>query len=474
MSAFITEDFLLGNASARRLFDAVRDLPIVDFHSHLDARDIAEDRHWENISQLWLAGDHYKWRAMRWNGVPETFCAGNGDDREKFRRFAATMPRLLRNPLYHWCHLELARYLGVDDLLLGPDTEAEIWERSRAALANGLGARACLRISNVEIVCTTDDPADDLAWHRACAADSSLATRVFPTFRPDRARDFANPPRLAAYLRRLSAASGVTVNCYAALLSALKQRHDFFHAAGCRASDHGIPTVWHAPASELQLERAFQNALSGSLSEGEFAALQTGVLLECARMDFDSGWTRQLHIGPARDTNSRALAALGPDTGFDSIGSADYIAPLARHLDALDSEGRLGRTILYNIHPRDTEALAALAGSFQDALCPGKIQLGAAWWFLDQLDGMRRQLEAVSALGSLPNFVGMLTDSRSFLSFSRHEYFRRLLCGLLGREMEDGLLPGNLPLVAAAARDISYFNPKNFFRFPERGAFFQS
>ncbi len=467
MSKFINDNFLLGTDSARFLYDNfARDLPVIDFHNHLDPAEAANDKRWENITQLWLYGDHYKWRAMRSNGVAEEFCTGNAPDREKFFKLAETMPKLIRNPIYHWCHLELARYFGIDDLLLGPDTVEEIWGRANEKIAGDFSAWSCLKQSKVEVLCTTDDPISDLSYHIAAAKNPETPARVLPTFRPDKAHACANPAEYAKYLEALSATSGVKISSYADLINALKERHDFFDRVGCRVSDHGIETVYFAPTSDAELEKIFKKLLGGeNISAEETAKFKSAVLIECAKMDYESGWVRQLHIGPMRNNNSKMFGKLGPDAGFDSIGESNFAYPLSRHLDALASQGKLGKTILYNIHPKDTEMLAAMLGNFQDSSCAGKMQLGSGWWFMDQMDGMKRQLEAVSALSLLPNFVGMLTDSRSFLSFPRHEYFRRILCALLGADMESGLLPKDFELVGEAVKNISYFNSKNYFKF---------
>ncbi len=468
MSKFITEDFLLENAFSKRLFEEYsRDLPIIDFHNHLDPLEVAKDKKWENITQIWLYGDHYKWRAMRSNGIEERFCTGSATDKEKFLAFAKTMPKLLRNPIYHWCHLELARYFDIDDVLLSPKTAEEIWDRANAKIQAGFSARFCIEKSKVEVLCTTDDPCSDLSAHIESAKDKTFKSRVLPTFRPDKAHAVHNPADYVKYIEALSKASGVNINTYSDLICALKNRHDFFDRVGCKVSDHGIETMYYSEdVSETQLDKIFKKVLGGAfLDAEEIAKFKSAILLECAKMDYERNWVRQLHIGPMRNNNSKMLAQIGVDTGFDSIGESNFALPLSKHLDALEKVGKLGKTILYNIHPKDTEMLATMLGNFQDSLCEGKMQLGSGWWFLDQLDGMKRQLEAVSALSLLPNFVGMLTDSRSFLSFPRHEYFRRILCSILGSEMQRGVIPQDFDLVGDAVANISYNNAKKYFGF---------
>ncbi|MBR6389298.1 MAG: glucuronate isomerase [Opitutales bacterium] len=467
MQHFINDNFLLLNQTAKELyFNYAKPMPIIDFHCHLPPAEIAEDKKWENVAQVFLGGDHYKWRAMRSNGVGEKYITGSAPDREKFEKFAETMPKLLRNPIYHWTHLELARFFGIDDLLLSPKTSEEIWQRANAVLQGGLTARACMKNPyEVKVVCTTDDPASDLKYHRQIAKEN-IGVKVLPTFRPDKAHAVENPQAFAAYMKELGQSAGIEIKKFEDLIAALKNRHDYFHENGCRMSDNGVPTMWHEEATEAELDMILQHAMSGkNVEDKELAQFKSAVLTQCAIMDCDAGWTRQLHIGPMRNNNTKMLNLIGVDTGFDSIGEANFALPLSRHLDNLNSMDALGRTILYNIHPKDNEMLATMIGNFQDSLCPGKIQYGAGWWFLDQIDGMKRQTEALSALGLLSRFVGMLTDSRSFLSYSRHEYYRRILCNMLGDEMEKGLLPNDIELVGQMVSDISYNNAAGYFKF---------
>lgn len=466
MRKFINDSFLLKNGRARELFfNYAKDAPIIDFHCHLDPVEILSDRRWDNLTQVWLGGDHYKWRAMRSNGIEEKFCTGTETgDWEKFEKFAQTMPRLLRNPIYHWTHLEMTRFFGMDDILLSPATAAEVWERGNAVLRGGLTARECMRRSRVEVVCTTDDPSSDLSAHAALKAQN-FEIKVLPTFRPDRAHAIEKAG-YAEYLGTLSAVSGVEIRKFSDLINALRQRHDFFDANGCKLSDNGLDTVFFAPAGERELDAILGKALSGAeVSADETAKFKGAVLLELGAMDAESGWTRQLHIGALRNANTKMFARLGADTGFDSIAEPDFAQALSRHLDALDLRGKLGRTILYNLNPKDNEVIATMLGNFQNSTCPGKLQMGSGWWFLDQSDGIRRQLEALSQLSLLSNFVGMVTDSRSFLSYPRHEYFRRILCNILGAEMEGGELPDDIELVGECVRRVCYQNAKNYFNF---------
>jgi glucuronate isomerase len=467
LSGLIHDRFLLQSDEAARLYvDYAAGLPIVDFHTHLPSAEIAADARWETITQVWLNGDHYKWRQMRTNGVPERFCTGTATDREKFDAFAGIVPYLLRNPLYHWCHLELARYFQIDDLLLSAETAGAVWERSTAVLQSGLSARSLIESSNVLAVCTTDDPIDSLEHHAVVASDQMFKPQVYPTWRPDRVLAFADPASWNAYVDQLAAAADVEIGGYDNLIEALTTRHEFFHRAGCRLSDHGLATVAFSRAKRSEIKALFDRIRSGAvLSAAERDQLTTALLLELGRLNSEKRWTMQLHIGALRNNNSAMFAELGGDCGFDSIGDRRYAEPLARFLDTLNSAGALPRTILYNINPRDTEMLTTMIGNFQDGSVPGKMQLGSAWWFLDQKDGIERQLETISQMGSLRRFVGMVADSRSFLSFSRHEYFRRVLCNMLGSDMAAGLLPRDFDLVGALVKDVCFRNAAGLFNF---------
>ena len=472
MSRLIHERFLLQSEEAVRLYhDYAAGQPIIDYHTHLPPAEIAADRRWENISQVWLNGDHYKWRQMRTNGIAERFCTGDATDREKFDAFAGIVPYLLRNPLYHWCHLELARYFQIDDLLLSARTADEVWERSSAVLRNGLSARSLIELSNVLAVCTSDDPIDSLAHHEVVAADPTFGARMLPTWRPGRVLALADPGSWNRYLDELAAVADVEIASFDDLVAALTVRCGVFHATGCRLSDHALADGVFSPASAQEVRASFDRLRSGAdLPACERDRLMTALLLELGRLYSEKGWTMQLRIGAMRDNNSAMFSALGPDTGYDSMGDRPYAEPLAQLLNALHSAGNLPRTILYNVNPRDTEMLASMLGCFEDGSVPGKMQLGAAWWFLDQKDGIERQLAAISQIGSLRRFVGMVADSRSFLSFSRHEYFRRILCNVLGADMAAGLLPRDFDLVGALVEDVCFRNAESFFGFelPDR------
>ena len=459
----IHPEFLLDCEEASRLYHEYAEaLPIIDFHNHLPPGEVAADKSWSNISQVWLDGDHYKWRAMRTNGIDERLCTGDASDREKFDAFAATLPYTLRNPLYHWSHLELARYFGIDDLLLSPATADAVWERSSAVFADGLSVGELFRQSRVELICTTDDPADSLEHHATVAADPERSTTMLPAWRPDACLNFQDTEGLNAYLDRLGRAAGQSIDDLADLLGALRTRQDFFHQMGCRLSDRGIDHFTFSDCSVSEATALFARVRRGELLMPlEQCQLRSYLLLELARMDAARGWTMQLHIGASRFNCTR----MGGTLGYDSIDDRPYAKPLARFLDALDRDGQLPRTILYNLNPADNEMIATMIGNFQDSSVPGKIQMGSGWWFLDQENGMERQIEALSQMGLLRRFVGMVTDSRSFLSYVRHEYFRRVLCNVLGRDMRKGRLPKDFELIGALVADVCYHNPSTFFGF---------
>lgn len=466
--AFITEDFILQTEAARRLYhEYAEKLPIIDYHCHLPPDQIAQDRHFTNLTQVWLAGDHYKWRAMRTNGVDECYCTGDAPDYEKFLKWAQTMPRCLRNPVYHWTHLELKRYFGISDRLLNPDTAAGIWEHCNAKLAlPEFSCRGLIKQSNVVLICTTDDPIDSLEYHQAIAADKTFGIPVLPAWRPDRARRVDNPKEFRDYLNKLAAAANMDIRNFQHYLQAIHKRHDYFHANGCRLSDHGLDSIIADEFTEQDVMASFAKLLnSKTLSPNEVRQFESAMMYEFGVMDYESGWTQQYHIGALRNNNSRMFALKGRDIGFDSIGDAEVAQPLSRLLDRLDRTGKLPRTILYNLNPRDNALLATMIGNFQDGSVPGKLQYGSAWWFLDQKNGMEQQIEILSQMGLLSRFVGMLTDSRSFLSYTRHEYFRRILCNILGNDMNAGLIPCDYELVGGMVRDISYNNAANYFGF---------
>lgn len=468
MSSFLTEDFLLSNDIARRLYHGhAASLPIIDYHCHLSPKDIAENRRFANLFEIWLEGDHYKWRAMRANGVAEKLCTGDATPYEKFQAWARTVPYTLRNPLYHWTHLELQRYFGIPELL-DESTAASIWERANASLRKGLSAHDILRKFTVEVVCTTDDPTDDLSHHREIAK-SNLTTRVFPTFRPDKALAIDRPEFLP-WVERLAKAANVEIKDLHTFLEALRKRHDAFHAAGCRLSDHGLDHCYASPCSEKSAAVIFNNAREGhSVSADEKTQFASYLMLFFGHLDAEKGWTKQLHLGALRNVNTAARGKIGADTGFDTVGQFPQIEALAGYLDLLAQENALPRMIIYNSNPADTFAFATLAGSFSSEKGPGWVQYGSAWWFLDQKDGITAQLEALSNVGLLSRFIGMVTDSRSFMSYPRHEYFRRVLCDLIGRDVARGELPNDESLLGRLIEDICYGNAKQYLGFPMSG-----
>lgn len=469
---FITEDFLLPNKRARRLYhDYAAKLPIIDYHCHLDPAEVAGDRRYANLTQIWLEGDHYKWRAMRSNGVAERFCTGDASEREKFQAWAETVPKCLRNPLYHWTHLELKRPFGISDRLLDGGTAQGIWEETEEKLARpGFSARGIMQEWDVRVVCTTDDPVDSLEHHRALAAEQaagpSFACQMRPTWRPDKGMAVDNPTVFNTWVNRLGEVSGVYITDVDSYLEALRRRHDFFHESGCRLSDHGLETFYAEPYGAHDIATIWAKVRAGQRpTDREDAQFKSFMLVEGARMDHAKGWVQQFHVGPIRNNNTRLFQALGPDKGFDSIGDANYAKPMARFLDALDATDQLAKTILYNINPKENEVIGTMIGNFQDGSVAGKMQFGSGWWFLDQKDGMEKQLNALSNLGLLSRFVGMLTDSRSFLSYVRHEYFRRTLCAMLGSDMKAGLLPDDLDLIGELVQDVCYRNAAGYFDF---------
>ena len=464
---FINDDFLLDTPQARTLFhEYAEGQPIIDYHSHLDPAAIVDNRQFSNIAQLWLDGDHYKWRAMRTNGIPERLCSGDALDREKYDAWAATVPRLLRNPLYHWTHLELRRPFGISGILFSPETADEVWKKTSSMLqSGGMGALDILKRMNVETVCTTDDPCDELSAHRRHAS-SGDSVKLLPTFRPDKARAVHQGSAWREWVARLEQASRMEIRDLAAFREALASRHDFFARHGCKLSDHSLEAFDEESLSGEEAAALFASALrGGDIASGDAVRFSNYLMDYFAELDSAKNWVRQLHVGALRNPNGAALRDLGPDTGFDAIADFTYMAPLGRLLDRSAQQGTLPRTILYNLNPRDNAALAVLCGSFQDGVTAGKMQYGAAWWFLDQMDGMTRHLETLSQLGMLSRFVGMLTDSRSLLSYTRHEYFRRILCRVLGRDMAQGLVPDDMEMVGSMAADISYRNAKQYFNF---------
>ncbi len=467
-AVFVTENFLLDSPTAARLFhDYARDLPIIDYHCHLPPKEIAEDRNFENLTQIWLDGDHYKWRAMRTCGVDERFITGDAPDKERFLRWAETVPKLLRNPLYHWTHMELKRPFGIQDRLLSADTAESIWESCNAMLREPtFSCRGLLRQMRVELVCTTDDPVDSLEYHRVLAADPSVDFTMLPAWRPDRAMEVHVPTRFNAWVDELQAAADVSIGDFGSFMNALRKRHDYFHRIGCRLSDHGLEQIDAEDYTPAEVERSFLKVRGGqSLGGQEAAKFRSALLHEFAVMDHEKDWTQQYHLGALRDCNSR----MSPMLGYDSIGDFPQAQGLARLLNRLDASNQLCRTILYNLNPRDNALMATMCGNYQDGVTKGKVQFGSAWWFLDQQDGMREQLDCLSNMGVLSCFVGMLTDSRSFLSYPRHEYFRRLLCNMLGEDIEKGRIPRDFELVGSMIQDICHRNAEQYFRFQPSG-----
>lgn len=471
MKQFNDENFLLQSATAQRLYhDYAEGLPIIDYHCHLNPQYVADDHRFENLSRIWLEGDHYKWRAMRANGVEERYITGQDtSDWEKFEKWAATVPYTMRNPLYHWTHLELKTAFGVDRLL-NPSTAEEIYDVCTAMLQqHSHSARGLMEHYNVEVVCTTDDPVDSLEYHRKVKADG-FGVKMLPTWRPDKAMAVENPASFREYVDRLAEVADVVIESFPDLLTALRVRHDYFASLGCRLSDHGLGGFYAEDYTEEEIEAIFKKVYGGrQLSPQEVARFKTAMLVEFAVMDHDAGWTQQFHYGALRNTNSRMMAMLGPDTGYDSIGDFTVGENMAKYFDMLAFRGKLGKTIIYNLNPRDNELVATMAGNFQDGRYgAGKIQFGSGWWFLDQKDGMQKQMNALSLLGLLSRFVGMLTDSRSFLSYPRHEYFRRTLCNLVGNDIENGEIPYTgyeEQRVNQMIEDICYNNAKNYFKF---------
>ncbi len=464
--AYLDENFLLHSPMARRLFhEAAKDQPIIDYHCHLSPKEIATNHRWRDLSDIWLGGDHYKWRLLRANGVSEDLITGNATPREKFQAWAETVPYTLRNPMHHWTHIELQRYFGIDTLL-SPATADEIWEKANAKLAEAdFTTHGLLGKFDVRVVGTTDDPADPLDDHLAILK-TDLKTKVLPTFRPDKAFQVDRPDLLNPWLGKLEAASGISISSLQDLLAAFRKRHDDFHAAGARMSDHGFGACPSLPCTEAEAARIFDAARSGKAASAEDKEkFSFFLMVHFGRLDAEKGWTKQLHLGVVRNVNSRMAARLGPDSGFDTIADFPQGVALMAYLDELAARDSLPNIVIYNLNPRDNYLFAALTGVFQDGTVPGKIQFGSGWWFLDQKDGMELQLDALSSTGLLSRFVGMLTDSRSFLSFPRHEYFRRILCNLIGGESDRGELPEDFDMLAALVKDICFHNANRLFGF---------
>ena len=463
---FINDDFMLTNDYARELYhESAEKMPIIDYHCHLVPKMIAENHQFRDLTEVWLGGDHYKWRAMRGNGVPEEFITGKRSSYEKFEKWAETVPYTMRNPLYHWTHLELARVFGIYDLL-SPRTARAIYDECTEKLqTEEYRGQALMKRFDVKVVCTTDDPVDSLEYHRHIA-EHPFGVRVLPAWRPDKSMAIEKPG-YREYISRLAEVSGVQITGYQDLLDALRKRHDFFDSMGCRLSDHGLENFYAEDFETEGIDTIFRKGLRGEdITQEEILKFRSAILLDFARMDWEKGWVQQFHIGAIRDNNTRMYGILGPDTGYDAIHDVQCAASGHKFLNRLASEDRLAKTILYNLNPKDNEVFATMAYTFNDGSVPGKMQLGSGWWFLDQEDGMRKQMNALSALGLFSRFVGMLTDSRSFLSYPRHEYFRRILCSVIGEDLAKGKLPkSEMPFIHQMVRDISYNNAARYFNF---------
>lgn len=467
MRQFLGDDFLLSNKTAEKLYhDYAKDLPIIDYHCHLSPENIAKDRIFKSITEAWLEGDHYKWRAMRTNGVDERYITGDAPDAEKFQKWAETVPFTLRNPLYHWTHLELRRYFIISQLLNGTSGKQVYEEATELLNRPEYSTQGLLRKMHVETVCTTDDPADDLSFHRQVSMTKEI--QMFPAFRPDKLYAIDTGQAFSDYLRKLGVVSGIEIKGTDSLLEAAGARISFFHENGCRLSDHGLNQLYDVDYSLSKANRILKDFFEGKKpGPEEVQVFKMTVLFELSKMYHAKGWTQQFHLGAIRNNNSRMARKLGPDTGFDSIGDFSQIQALSTFLNGLDATDQLTKTILYNLNPADNEPMASMIGNFNDGSVAGKMQFGSAWWFLDQKDGMEKQLNALSNMGLLSRFIGMLTDSRSFLSFPRHEYFRRILCNLIGVDVEKGELPNDIELLGQMVQNICYYNAKKYFRFEE-------
>jgi glucuronate isomerase len=465
MKKFINKEFILKTESAQKLYhEYAEKLPIIDYHCHLNPKDIADDRQFKSITEAWLEGDHYKWRAMRTNGVDESFITGKKDDFQKFLKWAETVPQTFRNPLYHWTHLELKRYFGIDSLL-SPQTAKAVYDEATAKLqSQEYSVRNLMLRMNVETVCTTDDPVDTLEYHKKIVADG-FKVRVLPAWRPDKAMAVEDPAAFNLYLEKLGEAANLDIQTLDNLIDALRIRHDYFHANGCRLSDHGLETFFAETYTDGEIRTIFKKVREGKgLAIKDSVKFKSAMLYHFAVLDHEKNWVQQFHIGALRNNNWRMMKILGPDTGFDSISDEPVAHSMSKFLNRLDADDKLAKTILYNLNPSDNEVYATMLGNFQGGGIPGKIQWGSAWWFLDQKTGMEKHIDALSALGLLSRFIGMLTDSRSLLSYPRHEYFRRILCNILGNDMENGEIPADFSQVGKMVENISYYNAVNYFK----------
>ena len=466
MKPFMDENFLLPTETAQKLYhEHAAKMPIFDYHCHINPKDIADDRMFKSITEIWLAGDHYKWRGMRTNGVDERFCTGDASDWEKFEKWAETVPQTLRNPLYHWTHLELKKFFRINEVL-NPKNARKIFDACNEKLNTpAYSCRNIIRMANVHTICTTDDPIDNLQYHQQIKA-SGFEVAVLPAWRPDKAMMVDDPIVYNAYIFQLAEAAGMDISSFADLITALDKRHQYFHENGCRLSDHGLDTAFAEDYSSKEIRAIFTKVRAGNhLTSEEILKFKSCMLYEFGVMDHSRGWAQQFHIGALRNNNTRLFNQLGPDTGFDSIGDRPVAEPLSKLLNRLDTEDKLCKTILYNLNPADNELYATMIGNFQDGSVPGKMQYGSGWWFLDQKDGMEKQINALSNLGLLSRFVGMLTDSRSFLSYTRHEYFRRTLCNILGNDVENGEIPNDMELLGQMVENICFNNARSYFNF---------
>ena len=464
MKSFLDEHFLLNNKTSQHLYHTyAKHMPVIDYHCHLSPQQIAEDHQFQNLTQVWLAGDHYKWRAMRTNGVDESYCTGNKTDKEKFEKWAATVPYTLRNPLYHWTHLELQRYFGITEIL-NTNSAERIYDACSALIKTpAYSVRNMLRKMNVALVCTTDDPVDSLEYHIQLKKDG-FEIPILPAFRPDQAMNVSNADQFNGYLKKLESVTGISISSFDDFLFALQNRHDFFASVGCKVSDHGLEEINADDFTGSEIDTIFNKRHAGKqLNETEQRKFRSAMLIHFAEWDWEKGWVQQFHLGALRNNNARMLQQLGPDTGWDSIGDFSQARSLAIFLNKLDSDNKLAKTIIYNLNPADNELMATMIGNYNDGSVEGKVQFGSAWWFLDQKDGMVKQINALSNMGLLSKFVGMLTDSRSFLSFPRHEYFRRILCNLFGEEIENGELPNDIEWVGKVIEDICFYNARSYF-----------
>jgi glucuronate isomerase len=466
MKPFMDENFLLHTQTAQKLYhEHAAKMPIFDYHCHINPKDIADDRKFKTMTEIWLTGDHYKWRGMRTNGVDEKYCTGDASDWEKFEKWAETVPHTLRNPLFHWTHLELKKFFGIDEVL-SPKNARAIYDACNEKLQTPeYSCRNIIRMANVHTICTTDDPIDSLEYHQKIKADG-FEVAVLPAWRPDKAMMVEHPITYNQYINQLASVSEMEIKTFDDLMIALNKRHQYFHENGCRLSDHGLETAFAEDYIADEIDALFLKVRVGyRLTTKEILKFKSCMLYEFGRMDHSRGWAQQFHIGALRNNNTRLFNQVGPDTGFDSIGDKPIAEPLSKLLNRLDTENKLCKTILYNLNPRDNELYATMIGNFQDGSVPGKMQYGSGWWFLDQKDGMEKQINALSNMGLLSRFVGMLTDSRSFLSYTRHEYFRRTLCNILGNDVENGEIPNDMELLGQMVENISFNNAKNYFNF---------